>query len=119
MWVLDALELTLGDRSTQRYPVSNLLANKNLLPVNMFTIIHFFDDVVEVDIRYAELEFPSEDEKSLKGTFATNNDQLTIILSEKQPRSFTYIIENERFVMKFTLAGVQFSLVYKLVTKIN
>ena len=119
MWVLEAVEITNVNRSVQKHSFDALLANKNLLPVNMFSFIVFSEDRVEVDIRYAEMEFTSEIEQSLKGTFATDNDQLVITLRGKQPRTYTYLFENENLIIRFSFSSMQFSLVYKSATQIR
>ena len=125
VWLLDSVEISLGGMA-KKYVVDALLTDKNILPVNMFTIISFFEDQlkdekgqVEVDIRYAELEFTAEKEKSLKGVFVTHNGQLTMTLAGKPPRVFAYAVENERLKMKFSYANISFTLLYKLIFKIQ
>ena len=114
-WGLETVEITTGG-VTKEYSLETLLANANIIPSNLFTLFIFFGNEVEAGISHAHAEFAAEKESrltALKGTFTTENGQLTITLREKQPRTFGYSIENNRLKISFNHSGAQFNLIYK------
>jgi len=114
-WNLEAVEITTG-KDVKTYTLETLLANANIIPSNLFTLLVFFENIVEAGISHNHTEFASEKESrltALKGTFTTKNGQLTINLHEKQPRTFVYSIENNRLKISFNHSGTQFNLIYK------
>ena len=115
-WSLDTIELT-KDGVPRQYTLETLLADKSNLPRNMFTWLYFFGD--QIGVHSTETEFVPAVDVSLKGNFTTNDGLLIVTMYEESPRTFTYEIEDDLLIIKYTEGDVQFYLVYKLLHKIE
>jgi hypothetical protein len=110
-WVLDTIGVTKQGVS-EKHSLTDLLADKENLPRNMFTMLYFFDN--QVGVGSTETEFVPAENLSLKGSFTTDNGKLIVTMQEEQPRVFTYAIENEVLKIWYTQEDTQFYLIYKL-----
>lgn len=116
IWDLETVEIT-SNNVTQQYPFADLLTNKETLPRNMFTSLAFFAN--EVAVNRTDIYFIPAHEVNMKGSFSTNNGQLTITIRTEEPRTFDYTIESETLKLKYTELNMQYQLFFKLTSKIN
>ena len=114
-WELNTVELTKQGVVAQKSSLTDLFANKNNLPRNMFTQLYFFDD--QIGVNSTETEFVSAENLSLKGNYTANDGTLIVTMYGEPSRIFTYALSNERLEIWYTEEGTQFYLVYKLIVK--
>ena len=113
-WELETVEINTEGK-IETYTLNDLLADKSKLTSNMFKFIYIFGNEIEVNINDLP-DYAYENEirlNALKGTFATNNGQLTISLREKQVRIFTYTVENKQLKIRYIQENTQYELIYK------
>jgi len=111
-WDLETVEITRQGVSETHY-LESLLADKENLPRNMFTQFYFFSD--QVGVSSTEEIFVSGGNLNLKGSFTADDGILIISIYDEQPRTFTYIIENDMLQIWYTQEDdTQLYLVYKL-----
>ena len=111
-WDLETVEITKSG-VTETHSLTGLLADKENLPRNMFTLLYFFNN--QIGVNNTESEFVSGENLNLKGAFTANDGILTITINNEQPRTFSYIIENDLLKIWYTQDDeTQLYLVYKL-----
>jgi len=113
VWELETVKITRHG-VTEIYSLTDLLADKENLPRNMFTRLYFFTN--RVGVQNTESEFVSDDNLNYKGSFTADDGILIITIYDEQPRIFTYIIENDLLQIWYMQDDdTQLYLVYKLI----
>ena len=113
-WKLETVEIT-ANGFTKQYSLEDLLVDKSRLPRNLLLSLYFFND--QVGACTSETEFSYEMETNIKGSFTTNNGELTTTIYGEQPRTFTYTIEDDLLKIRYSQANTQFDVNYKLIAK--
>ena len=116
-WGLETVAITTGE-TVKTYALADLFADRSLLPADLFLSLYFFDDQVGACSSGKELVY--ELDINVKGAFTVNKGQLTISLYEEyeeQPHTFAYAVEDALLKLRYTQAGAQFELTYKLIAK--
>ena len=111
-WGLETATVTTGS-DVKAYTVESLLADRDKLPKNLFLSLLFFND--QMGACSSEEALVYEFDMNVKGSFSTDNGQLTVTLREKQPRTFAYVIENDKLKVRYTQGNTQYDLIYKLI----
>ena len=114
-WELETVAITTGE-AVVTHTLAAMLADRKLIPADIFLFLIFFGD--QMGACSSGRAFAYELDINVKGAFTAGNGQLTISLYEEyggQPRTFDYVVENDLLNIRYTQAGAQYNLRYKLI----
>jgi hypothetical protein len=110
LWYVEAIDVKLPGQNTRRFDLQTLLAQPAFqsLSSTMFISLYFFDNNVGVNIQNPPPNV------SLKGTFATSGNQLTITMQDNRRHTFAYRFDAEKLVVTQTISGAEISVIFNV-----
>jgi hypothetical protein len=110
VWYLENVRVKTPTNAVRTYDLQTLLARPELQALNLastlFVSLYFFENNVGVNVQN-----PPPD-MSLKGTFSTAGNQLTVTMRDNRTQTFTYSFEGEKLVVSQTVLGMEISAIF-------
>ncbi|MDR1646196.1 MAG: hypothetical protein LBS05_10340 [Tannerellaceae bacterium] len=108
LWEVEAIDVKLPAQNARRFDLQTLLAQPAFqsLSSTMFISLYFFDNNVGVNIQNPPPNV------SLKGTFATSGNQLTITMQDNRKYTFSYRFDAEKLVITQTILTTEISIIF-------